>query len=366
MSYAVSISTTAIVGTNDGNVQYGFGLGQGTANIATWVNVTGGNAVLPNRPILDVATDPVNPLIGYAAVGGFDENTPAHAGPRLPGDLHSQLRLVHLGQQERQPARTSPSTRSSPTRASRSRCSPARDWGVYYTNDITAASPGLVPLQQRACPTSWSGTCTIDRGFTTLAAFTRSRGAFVWPLPAAPFGGTPTPTVTGTPPTATRHTHGAAPPIQPSHSPPRRSPHAHDHADPDQTPTPLGCGASQPLFENFESGTLGVFTATTTIGTYRWATISDTVNSGVYAAHAFDPDEQDDEQLTQSNPVAIPGQRHPGRSAFAHRYSFEGARLRRRRAGVSTNGGTALAGCRLADHPGRLHRRDHRHRRQSP
>ena len=27
-----------------------------------------------------------------------------HAGPRLPGHLHGQLRLVHLGQQERQPA----------------------------------------------------------------------------------------------------------------------------------------------------------------------------------------------------------------------------------------------------------------------
>ena len=30
LSYSVSMSTTAIVGTNDGNVQYGFGLGQGT------------------------------------------------------------------------------------------------------------------------------------------------------------------------------------------------------------------------------------------------------------------------------------------------------------------------------------------------
>ena len=42
-------------------MQYGFGLGQGIPNSATWVNVTGSNAVLPNRPILDVATDPVEP-----------------------------------------------------------------------------------------------------------------------------------------------------------------------------------------------------------------------------------------------------------------------------------------------------------------
>ena len=28
---------------------------------------------------------------------------------------------------------------------------------------------------------------TIDRGFTTLAVWTRARGAWVWPLPSAPF-----------------------------------------------------------------------------------------------------------------------------------------------------------------------------------
>ena len=44
--------------TNDGNVQYGFNMGTGVPNSATWVNVTGGNTVLPNRPILDVAFDP--------------------------------------------------------------------------------------------------------------------------------------------------------------------------------------------------------------------------------------------------------------------------------------------------------------------
>ena len=39
------------------------------------MNVTGGNAKLPNRPIQDVAISPQNALVGYAAVGGFDENT---------------------------------------------------------------------------------------------------------------------------------------------------------------------------------------------------------------------------------------------------------------------------------------------------
>jgi uncharacterized repeat protein (TIGR01451 family) len=43
----------------------------------------------------------------------------------------------------------------------------------------------------------WS--LSIDRGFTTLAAFTRSRGAWAWPLPQ-PAGGTADVAVTITPP----------------------------------------------------------------------------------------------------------------------------------------------------------------------
>ena len=84
LAYAVTDNSIAIVGTNDGNVQYGFGLGQGVASSANWVNVTGGNAVLPNRPILDVATDPATPTIGYAAVGGFDAELAGDARARLP------------------------------------------------------------------------------------------------------------------------------------------------------------------------------------------------------------------------------------------------------------------------------------------
>src|SRR2546423_7239470 len=75
-----------MVGTNDGNVELLSGLGGGTGVAANVMNVTGGNAVLPNRPILDASIDPTstntaaNPLIGYAAVGGFDANTPSTPG----------------------------------------------------------------------------------------------------------------------------------------------------------------------------------------------------------------------------------------------------------------------------------------------
>ena len=74
----------------------------------TGSNVTGGNTVLPNRPVLGVAVDPSSPdvgtEVGYAAVGGFNANTPTPARPRLPGVVQLELRVVQLARQERQPA----------------------------------------------------------------------------------------------------------------------------------------------------------------------------------------------------------------------------------------------------------------------
>src|SRR5712691_2847815 len=81
LAFEQALQSTVIVGTNDGNVQIGHDLGTGS-NQSTWVNVTGSNAVLPNRPILDVAFDPTTTTapIAYAAVGGFNANTPATPG----------------------------------------------------------------------------------------------------------------------------------------------------------------------------------------------------------------------------------------------------------------------------------------------
>ncbi len=50
VKYAPKTHTVAIAGTNDGNVQIGFNLGTGVASQASWVNVTGGNVVLPTAP----------------------------------------------------------------------------------------------------------------------------------------------------------------------------------------------------------------------------------------------------------------------------------------------------------------------------
>jgi hypothetical protein len=182
LDYAVSDPRVAIAGTNDGNVWYGFNMGQGVGNTATWVNVTGGNVVLPNRPVLDVATDPQDPLIGYAALGGFDQNTPNQPGRvfqvRCTANCASfQWRNI-TGNLPNIPAN---SVIVNPL--NRQQVFLGTDWGLFFTDDVDAASP----VWQRftnGLPNVMIWDMTIDRGFTTLALWTRSRGAYVIPLPA--------------------------------------------------------------------------------------------------------------------------------------------------------------------------------------
>jgi photosystem II stability/assembly factor-like uncharacterized protein len=199
LSYAVSMSTTALAGTSDGKVQYGFGLG--TGNPATWVDVSGGNAVLPNRPILDVTTDSVIPTIGYAAVGGFDPNTPGTPGHvfqvTCAANCASFTWLNKSGNLPDIPINSILANPRFPQQVFA-----GSDWGLYYTDDITANPPTWQRFQA-GLPNVMIWDMSIDRGFTTLSLWTRSRGAFAWPLPDAPVGASPTPTVTGTPPSAT-------------------------------------------------------------------------------------------------------------------------------------------------------------------
>jgi len=202
LSYSVSLSTTAIVGTNDGNVQYGFGLGLGVANTATWVNVTGGNTTLPNRPIQDVTTDPVNPLVGYAAIGGFDQNTPSTPGHvfqvTCTANCGSFTWLNKTGNLPNIPVNSIMANPRFPQQIFA-----GTDFGLYYTNDVTVASPTWLRFQA-GLPNVMIWDMAIDRGFTTLALWTRSRGAYVWPLPDGPVGGgTVTPTVVNATSTST-------------------------------------------------------------------------------------------------------------------------------------------------------------------
>jgi hypothetical protein len=60
------------------------------------------------------------------------------------------------------------------------------DWGLYYTNDIHAAAPEWYRFQA-GLPNVMIWDMTVDAGATTLALWTRSRGAYAWPLPGEPF-----------------------------------------------------------------------------------------------------------------------------------------------------------------------------------
>ena len=182
LSYAYLTNGRAIVGTNDGNVQYGFGLGTGVANDADWVNVTGGNAVLPNRPIQDVVMSPSNNLVGYAAVGGFDENTPATPGHVFQVTCSNSVCASFswankTGNLPNIPVNSIVANPNVPKQVFA-----GTDWGLYYTDDISVASPIWLHFQE-GLPNTMIWDMAIDRGATTLAVFTRARGAFAWPLP---------------------------------------------------------------------------------------------------------------------------------------------------------------------------------------
>ncbi len=182
VAYAYSTPTQAIAGTNDGNVWLGFNMGLGTAGSATWVNLTNGNAVLPNRPIMDVITDAADPLIGYAVAGGFDQNTPA-----TPGHVFryvctaSCASFVWRDISGNLPNIPANSVMTNPNRPNQ--VFVGTDWGLYFTDDVTAAT--VVWSKHAGMPNVMIWDLTIDRGATTLAVWTRSRGAWVAPLPLA-------------------------------------------------------------------------------------------------------------------------------------------------------------------------------------
>ncbi|MEO6076355.1 MAG: winged helix-turn-helix domain-containing protein [Dokdonella sp.] len=189
LAHAYHSPTVVIVGTNDGNVQVGHGMNQGVTNTANWTDVTGGNSVLPNRPVMDVAIDvgdammPGTSSTGYASLGGFDQNTPAQ-----PGHIY-QLKCQNScatftwrnvsGNLPNIPANSVTFNPHIPNQVFA-----GTDWGLYFTNDITAASPIWFRFDN-GLPKVMIWDMAIDRGATTLSVFTRGRGAWAWPLPTS-------------------------------------------------------------------------------------------------------------------------------------------------------------------------------------
>jgi hypothetical protein len=190
LAHATKSATVVIAGTNDGNVQVGHGMNQGVANSASWVDLTDGNAVLPNRPVMDVAIDvgdALNPgasAIGYAALGGFDQNTPATPGHIYQVSCQSSC-ATHTwrnvsGNLPNIPANSVAVNPNNPNQVFA-----GTDWGLYYTDDVSVAEPVWYRFEN-GLPRVMIWDMAIDRGFTTLAIFTRSRGVWAWPLPSGP------------------------------------------------------------------------------------------------------------------------------------------------------------------------------------
>jgi hypothetical protein len=155
----------------------------GSDGVAVWVDVTGSNTVLPNRPVLDVAFDPTTTTapIAYAAVGGFNENTPSQPGHVLrvvcTANCGSFTWTDKSGSLPNIPVDSIIANPNFPQQVFA-----GTDFGLYYTDDITAATP-VWNRFNNGLPNVMIWDMQIDRGNTTLSLWTRSRGAYAWPLP---------------------------------------------------------------------------------------------------------------------------------------------------------------------------------------
>lgn len=191
VKYSPKFQSVAIVGTNDGNVQIGFNLGTGTQAQANWINVTGSNAVLPDRPINGVTLDPsvsaANTPVGYAAVGGFNANSLPSSTP-TPGHIFQVTCAANCGsftwvdKSGNLPDIPADCVIVNP--AFPQQVFAGTDFGLYFTNDITQASPTWYRFNS-GLPNVMIWDMSIDRGSTALSLWTRSRGAYVYPLPSA-------------------------------------------------------------------------------------------------------------------------------------------------------------------------------------
>jgi hypothetical protein len=188
LHYAPQNQTLAIAATNDGNVQVVYGLGGANGSTAPNVNLTNGNAVLPNRPILDARLDPgvqntlANPFMGYAAVGGFNANTPSTPGHVFRFVCSTVNCTSFTWQDKTGNLPDIPVDSIYPNFNYPQQVFAGTDFGLYFTNDITAASPTWYHFQN-GLPSVMIWTMQDDRAHSALSVWTRSRGAYAWPLP---------------------------------------------------------------------------------------------------------------------------------------------------------------------------------------
>jgi hypothetical protein len=236
VKYSPKYQSVAIVGTNDGNAWIGFNLGTGTASQANWVNVTDNNTVLPNRPVLGITLDPsvsaANLPVGYAAIGGFNANTPTTPGHVFQVTCSANCgSFTWIDKTGDLPDIPVDSIIVNPNQSHQ--VFAGTDWGVYFTDDISVASPTWQRFEN-GIPHAMVWDMQIDRGSTTLSVWTRSRGAYAFPLTGAV---TPTPTPTPSASATPTASPSATPTVTPTATP---TPSATVSPTPRPTPTPRG------------------------------------------------------------------------------------------------------------------------------
>ena len=210
VNYAATDQTLALVSTFDGNVQFVYGLG---AAGSTAVNLTDSNNVLPNRPLNQITFDPLSdntaahPVTGYVAVAGFNDNTPTTPGHVMRVDCSTVncTSFTWTNKSGNLPDISASSVAVNPNYPQQ--VFVGMDFGLYFTNDINAASPVWYRFEN-GIPHSRVAYLRIDRGNTTISAWTQSRGAYVFPLPT---GNLPTPNPLTLVGAVSRQVHGGTP-----------------------------------------------------------------------------------------------------------------------------------------------------------
>jgi hypothetical protein len=185
LAFEPKMQSVVIVGTNDANVQIGRNMGTGS-NQSIWTDVTGGNTVLPLRPVLDVAFDPTTTTApsAYAAVGGFNANTPSTPGHVFRVDCATNCAsFTWADKSGNLPDIPVDSIAVNPNFPQQ--VFAGTDFGLYYTDNVNHASPIWYRFTA-GLPAVMIWDMQIDRGGTTLSLWTRSRGAYAWPLPSGP------------------------------------------------------------------------------------------------------------------------------------------------------------------------------------
>ncbi len=204
LNFAMSDPKGVIAGTDDGNIQwtdnafYGTNCTQAAANTAnfscthqgsaTWTNLTQSNGVLPNRAILGVCFAPTTIYKVFAAVGGFDENTPSTPG-HVFECINNAGTWTWYDKTGNLPDVPAESIVINPNNANQAFL--GTDFGFYYTDNINASTPVWYRYQY-GLPNTIIEHLVVDRGpdsspyaSTTLVAFTYGRGAYAIRLPGS-------------------------------------------------------------------------------------------------------------------------------------------------------------------------------------